>query len=112
MSRGKLGQQEGPQTSEPYDTVGKTKASNKWAHDGKELLTQEPSEVGPQLRTCTHSIMGQPLQCIRHRARLVKDQAKVLEASRLWKNLGANPPSACSSPAIEDNNFSLGGADE
>ena len=56
--------------------------------------------------------MGQPLQCIRHRARLVKDQAKVLEASRLWKNLGANPPSACSSRAIEDNNLSLGGADD
>ena len=81
-------------------------------HDGKGLLTQEPFEFGPQLGTCTHSIMGQPLQCIRHRARLVEDQAKVLEASRLWKNLGANPPSACSSRAIEDNNLSLGGADD
>ena len=53
--------------------------------------------------------MGQTLQCIRHCARLVEDQAKVLEAGRLWKNLGANLPSACSSRAIENNNFCLEG---
>ena len=28
MSGGNTGEQEGPRTSEPYDTVGKTKASN------------------------------------------------------------------------------------
>ena len=56
--------------------------------------------------------MGQTLQCIRHCARLVEDQANVLEASRLWKNLGANPPSACSSRDIENNNLCFGGADD
>ena len=56
--------------------------------------------------------MGQSLQYVRHRVRLVEDQAKVLEASRLGKNLGANPPSVCSSRAIEDNDLSLGGADD
>ena len=39
MSRGKVGEQKGPQTSEPYETVGRTKASNKTPHHGKGLLT-------------------------------------------------------------------------
>ena len=53
--------------------------------------------------------MGESLQCVRHRARLVKDQAKVLEASRLGKNLGADPPSVCNSRLIEDNDLSFDG---
>ena len=37
MSRGKVWKQEGAQTSEPYDTVGKTKASNKRLIMGKDF---------------------------------------------------------------------------
>ena len=61
----KTGEQEGPQISKPYDTAGRTKASNTdWQkpHDAEGLLTQEPKEFCTQLGMGTHSIMDQPLE--------------------------------------------------
>ena len=40
MSGSKLEEQDGPQTSEPYDTVGKTMASNKRLIMGKDCDEQ------------------------------------------------------------------------
>ena len=45
MSHGKVGEQKGPQTSEPYETVGRTKASNKRLIMGKDFAEAAASAL-------------------------------------------------------------------
>ena len=88
---------------------------NRTPHHREALLTQQPCGLCPQLgtgTTGTHSIMGHLLECIGHAVRLVEDQAKIFEASRVRKISIANllQSSACSL-AIESNKFNLDGVD-
>ncbi len=66
-----------------------------------------------QTRPSPIAILEQPFQGRRHTARLVKDQAQILERLRHGKMGAANVPCVRDSRRcpIEDDNFSLGGAD-
>ncbi len=66
-----------------------------------------------QTRPSPIAILEQPFQGRRHTARLVKDQAQILERLRHRKMGAANVPRVRDSRRcpIEDDNFSLGGAD-
>ncbi len=66
-----------------------------------------------QTRPSPIAILEQAFQGRRHTARLVKDQAQILERLRHGKVGAANVPRVRDSRRcpIEDDNFSLGGAD-
>ena len=66
-----------------------------------------------QTRPSPIAILEKPFQGRRHTARLVKDQAQILEGPRGGKMGAANVPRVRDSGRclIEDDNFSLGGAD-
>ena len=109
FSRGtKTREQAGAQISHPYETVGPG-AHNRVKevpHHGKGCVTHQSLVLGRQAGCRPFATLQQPGQSVCHAARLMKDNAQVLEGCRPRENMLPNMPRVRAA-AIEDNNLCL-----
>ena len=106
----KAREQAGAQTSHPYETVGCTTESKRRLIMGKDLSHIRVLCLTDKRAAAPLPVLQQPGQSLCHAARLMKDNAQVLEGCRPRENMLPNMP-CVRAAAIEDNNLCLGRAD-